>query len=284
MRSCHCDACRCGHLLDTAAQCVAHHFTGRARLRHNSGALVAVCVYEEVGFIKQSLKVLVACEESQEVCKAFRELGHEAYSCDIQEESGGHPEWHILGDVIPYINGDCTFTTRGGQSIRIDGEWDLLIAHPPCTYLSVSGNRWFNEEKYGEKAIQRKRQRVAAADFFMKFIDAKCQHIAVENPICVMSTFYRKPDQIIQPYQFGDKARKTTCLWLKGLRVLHPTNIVQPEIIKHKNGKTDPTWHYHTLSLPQQQRSKIRSKTFPGIAKAFAEQWSDYILKQNAGE
>lgn len=204
------------------------------------------------------MKVLVACEESQEVCKAFRELGHEAYSCDIQDCSGGHPEWHLKQDVIPLLN----------------QEWDLIIAHPPCTFLTVTGNRWFNVERYGDKAIQRQKDREKAVEFFMQFVNAKCDKIAIENPIGYMSTAYKKPTQIIHPYMFGDPARKATCLWLKGLPKLTPTNMVEPVIIQYQNGKgTDNPWHMDTMKLPPKERAKTRSKTFPGIAKAMAEQW-----------
>ena len=204
------------------------------------------------------MKVLIACEESQRVCIAFRKKGHEAYSCDILEPSGGHPEWHIKGDVMPILN---------------DG-WDMIIAHPPCTYLTVTGNRWFNVEKYGDSAKERIIKRAEAIDFFMKITTANCEHIAIENPIGVISSIWRKPDQIIQPYMFGDPERKSTCLWLKGLPKLKPTNIVEPHIIKYKNGKgTDSPWHMGTMSLPPKERQIARSKTFPGIAKAMAEQW-----------
>lgn len=208
------------------------------------------------------MKVLVACEESQEVCKAFRELGHEAYSCDIQECSGGHPEWHFEQDVIPLL----------------EEAWDLIIAHPPCTFLTVTGNRWFNVEMYGDRAIQRQKDREKAVEFFMQFVNAKCDKIAIENPIGYMSTAYKKPTQIIHPYMFGDPARKATCLWLKGLPKLTPTNIVEPIIIHYQNGKgTDNPWHMETMKLPPKERSKARSKTFPGIAKAMAEQWGGKI-------
>ena len=212
------------------------------------------------------MKVLVACEESQEVCKAFRALGHEAYSCDIQEPSGGHPEWHILGDALKAINGGI-ITTMDGVKHDI-GKWDLLIAHPPCTYLTVSGNRWFNVERYGEKAIERAKLREKAEIFFMAFMTADVGKIAVENPVGWMSTHYRKPDCIIQPYEFGHHARKTTCLLLKGLPPLKPTNIVDPGQIlpggfsvgasadsaKDKNGKP--------LSWNDPRTAKERSKTF----------------------
>ena len=220
------------------------------------------------------MKVLVACEESQEVCKAFRARGHEAYSCDVQEPSGGHPEWHIMGDVIPLLSGDCKFHTHDGSSHEIRGPWDMVIAFPPCTYLTVTGNRWFNVSRYGEKAIQRYKDREEAANFFMQFVNCNSPKIAIENPIGHMSTAFQKPTQIIQPYMFGDPARKATCLWLKGLPKLTPTNIVEPEIIHYKNGSgTDNPWHMGTMKLPPNERAKARSKTFPGIAKAMAEQW-----------
>lgn len=218
------------------------------------------------------MKVLIACEESQTVCKAFRERGHEAYSCDIQEPSGGHPEWHILGDAIAALDGGV-ITTMDGKQHDV-GKWDLLIAHPPCTYLTVTGNRWFNEERYGVKARQRKELRNDAVNFFMSFINADVGKIAVENPIGHMSTAYQKPSQIIQPYMFGDPARKGTCLWLKGLPKLIPTDMVNPVIIHYQNGTgTDNPWHMETLKLPPKERAKARSKTFPGIAAAMAEQW-----------
>ena len=218
------------------------------------------------------MKVLVACEESQTVCKAFRERGHEAYSSDIQEPSGGHPEWHIHGDAIAALDGGV-ITTMDGKQHDV-GKWDLLIAHPPCTYLTVTGNRWFNEERYGDKARQRKELRNEAANFFMSFINADVDKIAVENPIGYMSTVYQKPSQIIHPYMFGDPARKATCLWLKGLTKLTPTDIVEPIVIHYQNGNgTDNPWHMDTLKLPPNERAKARSKTFPGIAAAMAEQW-----------
>lgn len=222
------------------------------------------------------MKVLIACEESQEVCKAFREKGSEAYSCDIVECSGGYPEWHIMQDVIPLLNGNCRFTTMDGTEHYIDGKWDLLIAHPPCTYLTVTGNRWFNVDRYGEKAIQRNKDRQESIKFFMDFVNADCQKIAIENPIGVMSSEWRKPDQIINPWMFGDAFEKKTCLWLKGLPELTPTNIVEiPPRKKFDSGKTMPSWYAEAWHLPKEERAKLRSKTFPGIAKAMAAQWSD---------
>lgn len=203
------------------------------------------------------MKVLVACEESQRVCSAFRKRGHEAYSCDILDCSGGHPEWHIKDDVLKHLDG-----------------WDLIIAHPPCTYLTVTGNRWFNVEKYGDKAIKRIEERDQAAKFFMEFVNAPCEKIAIENPVGYMSTAYRKPDQIIQPYQFGEPFEKKTCLWLKGLPNLKPTKIVEPPPrIKFKSGKSMPEWYANCWHLSKEQRSIERSKTFEGIAEAMAEQW-----------
>lgn len=220
------------------------------------------------------MKVLVACEESQAVCKAFRERGHEAYSCDIAPCSGGRPEWHIMQDVIPLLNGSYRFTTMDGTEHYIAGKWDLIIAHPPCTYLTVTGNRWFNIDRYGKKAIQRHKDRQGAIKFFMEFANADCQKIAIENPIGVMSSEWRKPNQIINPWWFGDAFEKKTCLWLKGLPELTPTNIVEiPPRKKFDSGKSMPSWYAEAWHLPKEERAKLRSKTFPGIAKAMAEQW-----------
>jgi hypothetical protein len=207
------------------------------------------------------MKILVACEESQAVTIELRKRGHEAYSCDILPCSGGHPEWHVQDDVSGLLK---------------SFNWDMIIAFPPCTYLTVTGNRWFNIERYGEKAIKRHADREEAIEFFMMFANAKCDKIAIENPIGVMSSEWRKPDQIIHPYYFGDPERKSTCLWLKGLPALehYKENYVEPNIIKYKNGKgTDSKWHMDTMKLPPKERSKARSKTFSGIAKAMAEQW-----------
>lgn len=204
------------------------------------------------------MKVLIACEESQRVCVAFREKGHEAYSCDILEPSGGHPEWHIQGDVIPLLR----------------EKWDLIIAFPPCTYLTVTGNRWYNVERYGDKAVQRAKDREAAIVFFMQFANAECDRIAIENPVGIMSTKFRKPDQIIQPFWFGDEYEKKTCLWLKGLPLLKKTNEVEPPPrVTFSSGKSMPQWYADLWKLPGDERARERSKTFPGIAKAMAEQW-----------
>ena len=220
------------------------------------------------------MNVLIACEESQEVCKAFRNRGHEAYSCDIQKCSGGHPEWHINYSCLQIINGYCEFITQDGNHHLINGTWDILIAHPPCTYLTVTGNSWFDMEKYVTKAKARYADRVDAIKFFMEFVMCNAKKIVIENPIGIMSSVYRKPDQIIQPYQFGHPTRKSTCLWLKNLPCLKPTDIVEPEIIEYKNGKgTDDAWHMETIGLPADERRRLRSKTFSGIAEAMADQW-----------
>lgn len=220
------------------------------------------------------MRVLVACEESQEVCKAFRARGHEAYSADLQDCSGGHPEWHIMGDVLPLLNGNCSFITRGGQWINIEGRWDLIIAHPPCTFLTVTGNRWFDVDRYGKKAEQRWKDRVNGAVQFMRFVCADCDRIAIENPVGVMGTAYRKEDQIIQPYEYGHAARKATCLWLKGLPKLKPTEIVKPELKAYigKDGKKR-TFSADYGTGFRKNAAKERSKTYTGIAEAMAEQW-----------
>lgn len=228
------------------------------------------------------LKVLIACEESQTVCKAFRERGFEAYSCDIQEPSGGHPEWHILGDVLPILNGRCAFQTMDGVTHCIDGRWDLIIAHPPCTDLAASGARWFPEK-------QKDFRQQKACVFFMQFVLADCEYIAVENPVGIMSTVYGRPNQIIQPYQFGEHARKATCLWLKGVPILKPTKTVDCGSLRvYANGKSFSSGacadyavdeNGKILSWNDPRTAKARSKTFPGIARAMAEQWGDYILE-----
>lgn len=212
------------------------------------------------------MKVLVACEESQAVTIELRKLGHEAYSCDIVPCSGGHPEWHFQQDVTELLK----------------QPWDMVIAHPPCTYLTVTGNRWFNVERYGDKALKRMEERERAISFFMLF--ANLDHVprvAIENPVGVMSTHWRKPDQIVQPYMFGDPYEKKTCFWLKGLKPLEPTDVVEPEPRKkYASGNTMPAWYAEAWHLPPAERAKLRSKTFPGIAKAIAEQWGGQVEKE----
>lgn len=224
------------------------------------------------------MNVLIACEESQEVCKAFRAKGHNAFSCDLQECSGGHPEWHINSDCLKIINGNCEFWTQDGKYHYYPYKWDLLIAHPPCTYLTVTGNRWFNVKKYGDKAIERMEKRKEAAKFFMTFANADCEHIAIENPVGYISSYWRKPNQIIQPWMFGDAAEKRTCLWTKGLPILIETDVVlPPPRVYFYSGKSMPKWYADAWGMSKEERAKIRSKTFPGIAKAMATQWGKYI-------
>lgn len=227
------------------------------------------------------MKILIACEESQTVCKAFRKRGHEAYSCDIQECSGGHPEWHIKGDVlnilnpIPLIGSDfgIVFSTMDG-SIHYVEKWDLIIAHPPCTYLCLSSQKHCNVKIYGQKAVNRIAKRSEAIDFFMQFVNADCDKIAIENPVGVMSRYYRKADQYIQPLQFGHPTSKRTGLWLKNLPKLTPTKIVDQEFHISGTGRAWDKWFWDSSLIHNQaERSRFRSKTFEGIAEAMAEQW-----------
>lgn len=234
------------------------------------------------------MKALVACEESQAITIELRKLGWEAYSCDIQECSGGHPEWHICENVIPLVNGDCMFKTMDGKMHKVQGKWDLLIAHPPCTFLTNTGNRWFNVERYGEKALQRIKDREEAAKFFMVFWNADCERVCIENPIGYMNTYFRKPDQIIHPYYFAESEddenceRKATCWWMRGVEPLRYEIKYQPRVIHYKNGKgTDSPWHMETMNLSPAERSRARSKTFPGMAKAIAMQITEQITMQN---
>ena len=200
------------------------------------------------------MRILIACEESQTIAKAFRDLGHDAFSCDLSECSGGYPEWHIQGDAI---------------EIAYTQEWDLMIAHPPCTYLAVSGARWmYNDD--GSRNEDREQKQVQALDFVQKLMDAPIEKTAIENPVSVISSKIRKPDQIIQPWMFGDEATKTTCLWLKNLSPLTPTDIVgKGEFYISPSGKKLPRWY------SDNKNPKSRSKTFKGIANAIANQWSN---------
>lgn len=220
------------------------------------------------------MRVLVACECSQVVCSAFRALGHEAYSCDLQPSYGGHPEWHIQMDVLDIIDGNTLFKTQNGEWYHFPNKWDLIIAHPPCTYLTLAGNKWFKPE-FADRFPGRQKQRKEAIDFFMAIANANCNKIAIENPVGVMSSQWRKPDQYIEPFMFGDPEKKKTGLWLKGLPLLKPTNIVEPVIIHCKSGANEPRWHMETMHLPKEERSCVRSQTFPGIAYAMAAQWGN---------
>lgn len=194
-----------------------------------------------------TMRVLVACEESQAVTKELRRLGHEAFSCDIEPCSGGHPEWHLQEDVTPLLK----------------QRWDMIIAFPPCTHLAVSGAAWFEQKRKDGR-------QQAAIDFFMLFVNAECERIAIENPVGIMSTIYKKPSQIVQPYEYGHMEQKKTCLWLKGLPLSQPTNNVYAQMMELPKNKRE---RLHYLP-PSPERAKLRSKTFPGIAKAMAEQWA----------
>ena len=227
------------------------------------------------------MKVLVACEESQTVCKAFRKRGHEAYSCDIIDCSGGHPEWHIQGDVLNVLNPNeligvnefgIVFETMDGLIHDVE-KWDLIIAHPPCQFLTNTGNPYLNVEKWGEKAIQRAKDREKAFEFFMQFANADCEKICIENPIGYPNTHYRKPNQIIQPWQFGHPFTKATCLWLKGLEPLKPFVTEKPQNCKSYAYETMIDERGKTISWNSELSRKLRSKTFEGVALAMAEQW-----------
>jgi hypothetical protein len=236
---------------------------------------------------KKNMNILIACEESQAVCKTFRKLGYNAYSCDILPSSGGHPEWHYNSDVFGVIENKGGFLENGDENY-IDGNWDLMIAHPPCTYLSVSGARWFyhpddkhlptSERRPHPRFPNRRKEQKDAIDFFMKIANSNIKHIAIENPIGAISKHWRKPNQIVQPYMFGDEASKATCLWLKNLPLLTPTNIVgKGERVVLSSGRSLPKWYsdsFHT-SITTEQRRTLRSKTFQGFADAMADQWSN---------
>ena len=240
--------------------------------------------------MKKILKILVACEESQAVCKEFRRIGHIAFSCDLQECSGGHPEWHFHQDVLEIIkNGGGHL--QSGEEYYIEGNWDLMVAHPPCTYLAVSGAQWYYHPEDKHLPIEQRRphpkfpnrakDREDGAAFFMALANAPIEHIAIENPVGIMSRRFRKPNQIVQPYMFGDEASKATCLWLKNLPNLEPTKIVgKGERVSFASGKSLPKWFSDALvkAKTTSERQRLRSKTFPGFAKAIAEQWSNYLL------
>ncbi len=211
------------------------------------------------------MKWLIGCEESQAVTVALRERGHEAYSCDILPCSGGHPEWHYQADIFEVLHG---------------GGFGVLIAFPPCTHLAVSGAAWFEQKRKDGRQQE-------GVDFFMRIANYPIQYKAIENPMGIMSKLYRKPDQIIQPYYFGDEFQKTTCLWLTGLKKLQhfsksdmfaeKTHVSRGNMIEYASGKRMPEWYANAYKLTPKERSNMRSKTFPGIANAMAEQWGNYM-------
>lgn len=232
------------------------------------------------------MKVLVACEESQAITKELRKLGHQAYSCDLLPCSGGHPEWHFQQDVFKIIE-QRGGKLQNGKYYRSKKKWELMIAHPPCTYLAVSGAKWYYHPDDSHLPVQARRphpkypnrafDREDALKFFIALCEADIEKIAVENPIGIVSSRYRKPDQIVQPYMFGDEATKTTCLWTKNLPKLEPTKIVgKGERIEFKSGKSQPKWYSDAFvkAKTAEERRTLRSKTFPGMAKAIAKQWT----------
>lgn len=224
---------------------------------------------------KRIPSVLVACEESQAVTMAMRELGINAYSCDIQECSGGHPEWHCQDDVLPLINGNCTFNTMDGIEHHIDGKWDMIIAHPPCTYMSKAGAR-FMYPTAGNISQERLALAMEAKEFFMKFINADCDKIVVENPTPLKVVGLPKESQAVQPYEYGHPFSKRTLLWIKGLPLLTPTQIVKdykPFLPSNTGGFARGKGGSRGVA----HNAKDASKTFPGIAKAMAEQWGKLL-------
>lgn len=226
------------------------------------------------------MKILVACEESQAVTIELRNIGHEAYSCDLEPCSGGHPEWHIQEDVLPLINGNCKFNTLDGAEHSIVGNWDMLIAFPPCTYLTNAGSVRMRVK--GKIVPERYAKAMVAKDFFMKFLDADCSKIAVENPTPMKLVGLPQYTQAIQPYQFGHPYTKRTCLWLKNLPLLTPTDIITEGVTPYINGGCkDAHGNYRRFQGRRERDPKIRSKTFPGIAKAMAEQWAGSITTSN---
>lgn len=220
------------------------------------------------------MNVLVACEESQRVTIELRKRGHNAFSCDILEPSGGHPEWHIKANVLPLIDGMCEFKTMDGKTHKLPEHWDLIIAFPPCTYLSNAGVRHYSlRVNSPEKVREREKKRAEAAEFFLYFTEAMCDHIAIENPVGYMNRNYRKPDQIIEPYYFGDPYKKRTCLWLFGLPKLEYTKVLEKPGAEYIDSTGKP--RYYTEGIKGvKDRQRERSKTFPGIAAAMADQWT----------
>jgi len=234
----------------------------------------------------KKLNILVACEESQAVTKELRNLGHNAYSCDLLKCSGGKPQWHFNMDVFKVIKNKGG-VLQNGKSVTIKGDWDMMIAHPPCTFLAVSGAKWYYHPEDKDLPTEKRRphprfenraiEREAAVKFFKRLWNVKIPKIAIENPVGIMSTRLCKPTQIVQPWMFGDEATKTTCLWLKGLPLLTITDKVEKgERRFFKSGKSQPMWYSNALTIAKssEERRTLRSKTFLGMAKAMADQWT----------
>lgn len=252
--------------------------------------------------MKRKLNILIACEESQACCRAFRKLGHNAYSCDLFDCSGTgfgdgiaepHPEWHFNHDITTVLD-KSDLTLQNGEQAVIDGDWDIMIGHPPCTFLAVSGAKWMYDPKDKDKPIEerrphpsfpnRKKDQEDGANFFLFLASADVKRIAIENPVGIMSGRWRKPDQSVQPYMFGDPYSKNTCLWIKNLRPLHPSKETKDhgERIFFGSGKSQPKWYSDglTKTKSKEERQKWRSKTFPNIARVIAEQWTIQIAAE----
>ena len=252
--------------------------------------------------MKRKLNILIACEESQACCRAFRKLGHNAYSCDLFDCSGTgfgdgiaepHPEWHFNHDITTVLD-KSDLTLQNGEQAVIDGDWDIMIGHPPCTFLAVSGAKWMYDPKDKDKPIEerrphpsfpnRKKDQEDGANFFLFLASADVKRIAIENPVGIMSSRWRKPDQSVQPFMFGDPYSKNTCLWIKNLRPLHPSKETgdHGERIYFGSGKSQPKWYSDglTKTKSKEERQKWRSKTFPNIARVIAEQWTIQIAAE----
>ena len=252
--------------------------------------------------MKRKLNILIACEESQACCRAFRKLGHNAYSCDLFDCSGTgfgdgvaepHPEWHFNHEITTVLD-KTDLTLQNGEQAVIDGDWDIMIGHPPCTFLAVSGAKWMYDPNDKDKPIEerkphpsfpnRKKDQEEGANFFMFLASADVKRIAIENPVGIMSSRWRKPDQSVQPYMFGDPYSKNTCLWIKNLRPLHPSKETEDhgERIYFGSGKSQPKWYSDglTKTKSKEERQKWRSKTFPNIARVIAEQWTIQIAAE----
>lgn len=228
------------------------------------------------------MAVLIACEESQVVTKAFRGMGIETYSCDILDCSGGHPEWHIKQDVLPLLNGRCTFKTMDGVEHAIADRWEMIIAHPPCTYMSKAGARWMYPTA-GNISQERLSKAMEAKEFFLKILNADCARIAIENPRPLKVVELPKKSQVIQPYQFGHPYSKATCLWLKGLPPLEPTEVLteyKPYCPSNTGGAARGQSNYKGSATRVGEDCANRAKTFPGVGKAMAETWGKEILAE----
>lgn len=222
--------------------------------------------------------ILVACEESQAVCKAFRDRGFNAYSCDIISSSGGRPEWHIQHNVLEIINGDCDFVTEDGTRHKQIGPWDMVIGFPPCTYLTNAGV--VRMRVRGEIQADRYEKAMEARQFFLRILNCSAANVAVENPTPMKLVNLPPYTQAIQPWMHGHPYTKRTCLWLRNLPLLRPTDVISEGITPYVNGGSKDSKGNYRRFTGKVNDPKIRSKTFPGIARAMAKQWGDYIMKE----